>query len=181
MELDKINTREYMITFWVKDIKCEDIYSFFIETDFINKINKIVIGGVEKTENELEHFHCYIKLKNPMRLTTLKKKIGISSTHIEKVKTNLKECYEYCTKESCFYTNVLETDFNYELKEDDIYQKMITDIFENNFSIYECCKKYGKICVFHFPNVEKIINVREKEEMRQFNNRVFDEAFDFIE
>lgn len=73
-DLDKINTREYMFTFWVKDIKCDDVFSFFMESEFTNKINKIVIGGVEKTDKELEHFHCYIKLKNPMRLTTLKKK-----------------------------------------------------------------------------------------------------------
>lgn len=58
---------------------------------------------------------------------------------------------------------------------------MIIDIFENNFTIYECCKKYGKICVLHFSNVEKIINVREKEEIRQFNERIFDETLDFIE
>lgn len=180
MDIKNINTREYMCTFWLKDCTPENVYDFFMTGDINKKLNKICIGNVEKTENENEHFHCYIKFNNPIRLTTLIKKINIPSTHIEKVKTDLKQCYDYCTKEGCFFTNINESELVQNKVDIDCYTDLVYDIFENNLSLYEICLKYGKIAVLHLPNIKMLYEVKEKENVRQFEHRLFDESFDLI-
>lgn len=176
----EIFTREYIFTCWVKDTTCENVYDFFLSTDMEERVNKICIGNIEKTEKELEHFHVYIKFFNPIRLSTLIKKFGIPSTHIEKVKGTLKDCYNYCTKEGCYFTNISESELTIKTDENCVYTNLITDIFDNHLSLYECCKKYGKIAVLHFNNLEKLIQVRDKEVINSNITKIFDDELDFI-
>lgn len=177
----EINTRNYILTCWVKDITNENFYDFYLNSILNEKINKIIIGGVERTENDLEHYHVFLKFKNPIRLNTLKKILNVSSIHIEKANGTLKQCYEYCTKESCYFTNVAETELIESIDKDDIYQRLIDDIFINNFKLVEIVKKYGKIAILHIGNLEKIYQVKQKADLEDFSNKIFDDTFNFVE
>lgn len=174
MELDKINTRDYMLTLWLKDINQLDFYNF-IESK-IEKIVFYVVGATEKTELENEHFHAYIKFKNPIRATTLKKMLP-SSTHIEKMKTTMEKCYNYCIEEGLVYTNINPSDLKHITEREDSFSLCVQDIFINNLSIKEICLKYGKIAILHLGNIEKLYQIKEKDEIREFEYRLMDDVF----
>lgn len=174
MELDKINTRDYMLTLWLCEINQEDFYNF-IESK-LEKIVFYVVGATEKTENEKEHFHAYIKFKNPIRATTLKKMLP-PSTHIEKMKTNMERCYNYCIEEGLVYTNINPSDLNRVTEKEDIFCLCVQDILVHNLSIYEICLKYGKIAILHLGNIEKLYQIKEKQEIKEFEYRLMDDVF----
>lgn len=182
-KLEDINTRDFCLTCWQKDISQEE-FKTWLMAHFEDKIDKYTIGNTELTEEEIPHFHVYIKFKNPIRGTTLAKRLNVPSIHIEKMKTNFVKCHNYCISEvGCFDSNVSEDIIVGAEKNqsDDAYESLIKDIFENHYSLYECCRKYGKIAILHFNGLKAVIDVRNKEESKLDYERMFDEEFDLIE
>lgn len=178
--IESINTRDYCITCWIKDISQEELKAWLF-ANYEDKILKYTIGNTETTEKELSHFHVYIKFKNPIRARTLVKSLNVPSTHFEKMNTNMIKCHNYCLNQAgCYESNISNELINDFEQEKDVYQLLAEDIFENNFTMYEVCRKYPKISVLHYDNVLKLIQTREKQEIVDFQNDLFNESFDFI-
>lgn len=181
-KIEELRTRKYILTCWLKDIKQQDIYDFCFSSDIEDRMVKLTIGAIEKTENELEHFHVYMQFKEPIRATTLIKRLNAPSTHFEKMRGTLKQAYEYVTKEGTFFNNIAESELSENVSdEDNAYALLVRDIFDNNYSMYEICRKYSKIAILHISNIEKLFQIRDKEQIREFQEKIFEEAFNFVE
>lgn len=91
----------------------------FLEEDIENIVNYFVslnskyVIGREIGENETPHLQGYFCAKNQVRFSTLKNKFP--KVHWEKAKGNLKQNYNYCTKDGNFITNI-ETEENFREK-----------------------------------------------------------------
>lgn len=127
-----------LITAWVKDISQEQtLYQF----QLLN-IQNIAIGAIEKTENELEHFHIVVKFTRSIRFETIKN--ICNSFHIEKCKSSAS--ITYALKEGIYYN-----DFDNELNnENNIYVALINDM--SVLSWKDIIKKYPKLILNNYQN-----------------------------
>ena len=87
--------RTAFITAWLKDISQERVLEVF---QMYNAKN-ICIGSIEKTENELEHFHVIVSFSRSVKFSTLKN--ICHSFHIERCES--KNATEYSCKEGIYY------------------------------------------------------------------------------
>lgn len=74
--------------------------------DFYNNYCEYMIYGHEEgEETHTPHLQGFLQLKNRMRLTTLKNKLGISTIHLEATKGTAKDNINYCKKDG---NNIIE-------------------------------------------------------------------------
>lgn len=139
-----------MITAWCKDISQQQaLYSF----QQMN-IKNIAIGNIEKTGNELEHFHIVVSFQHSVRFETIKN--ICNSFHIEKCKSSAS--ITYALKEGVYYN-----DFDQELNNDNnIYVALINDM--SILTWKEIIKKYPKLILNNYQNAFSMyrdINLKE--------------------
>lgn len=148
---DEKSLKTMFLTCWVEYITQEELK---LKCEFLEYDN-LIIGAIENTENEKQHFHALINLKHSKRFNTLKSIFG-DSTHIEKV-GKISNAYEYVKKEGCFFNS-----FDDYIPPIDVWSCIVNDI---NFglSFKEICERYPKFCIIHFDNLLKFYStLREK-------------------
>lgn len=91
-------SRRYALTLnnWTKE-EMEHMTSYIIKC-------KNWIIGKEVGENNTPHLQCYMEFKNTISFKSIKK--SFPRCHIEIAKGNLKQNYEYCSKDGDFKTNI---------------------------------------------------------------------------
>lgn len=175
--MSEVNTRKYFLTCWNKDIIQEDLKKL-LDSILFNNLSRYIIGNTEKTENENEHYHVFLDFKNPIRFSTLKKRLQVSSIHIEKAKGTILDNYNYCTKEGLFYCNFNISDFEFSNDSDnDVFMLMINDIYFDNFDVTDCLLKYGKIAFLHIEKIKEVMNERDKRERHMSLESLWDDAW----
>lgn len=122
-------------------------------------VDKCIIGALEKTQNEKEHFHCYVSLMRKVNFDKFKN--IFASIHIEQVYGTLKQNYSYCCKEGePFYCS-------FDLKEldtkEDIESALINDIFINKLPIKVIILKYPKYAIYNIKSIKELIEIRDNE------------------
>lgn len=128
------------LTLWVKDASQED---FLRKLQMLEPLN-ICIGAIEKTQNELEHYHVIVKFKRSVRFETLKNLSN--SMHIESVKSS--GSLAYTLKEGCYYN-----DFELEINNDNnLYTALINDMMLLTWK--EILKKYPKLIIGNYSNIK---------------------------
>lgn len=80
----------------------EEEYKNFLDT--INTKKYLYIIGKEVGEQGTPHLQIYLESRNPVSFTTIKN--YNNRFHIEKAKGNIKQNYEYCSKEGNFISNI---------------------------------------------------------------------------
>lgn len=131
-----------LITCWLKDISQEQVLKEFQLLD----IKNIAIGAIEKTENDIEHFHVVVKFKRSVRFDTIK---NICSTmHIESVKTSNSISY---TLKNGVYFNDFDNEIN---NADNIYIALVNDMLILSWN--EIIKKYPKLVINNYSNIFKM-------------------------
>ena len=127
-----------LITAWVKDITQQKALYEFQQLN----ISNIAIGTIEKTENELEHFHIVVKFNHSVRFETIKN--ICNSFHIESVKSS--SAITYALKEGIYY-NDFENELN---NENNIYVALINDMLILSWK--DLIKKYPKLILNNYQN-----------------------------
>lgn len=156
-KIDKdISLRNACITYWVKDISQDEVLNEFI---FLKGLKYIVIGNIEQTENELEHFHVYVEFKTPTKFSVLK---NISNTsHIEKRLGSRYQAYQYAIKEGVFFSTFSYSD---EITVDDDLAEMVIDDINNNEKLWTICRKYPKFAFYNIKNIKLLKEIHDLDE-----------------
>lgn len=137
------------LTCWTKDITQCQIQELFTRGDSIDT-KYLIIGSLEYTENNLEHFHVIAKLEHTIRFSTLKLKLP-NSTHIERLIRG-SNAYDYITKEGVFFSN-----FEEKLTNKDIYDNIMSEIIFG-IQLTEIIKNHPKFALLHYEKLEKVYN-----------------------
>lgn len=137
--------RSIFLTCWIKDCTQSDVL-FYLKS--MTAINKIAVGGIEKTENEQEHFHVIATFRYGVRFSQIKKELYTESIHIEPLR-NINNAFDYVNKESNFYN-----DFEL-VPNTDIYAE-IMNMIVNGMGIKELALKYPKFVILHYKAIKEI-------------------------
>lgn len=137
------------LTCWCEFTTQESILERFTRDDLECKY--IVIGAIEKTADEKEHFHVLISLERSIRFDSLKRKLH-SSIHIEPLR-RFANYYAYLSKEGIYYSNV---DFvDNENLNTDIYTNIINEI-QLGSTFKELVKNHPKFALLHYDSLLKV-------------------------
>jgi len=82
--------------------------------DYLTTKTFWIIGKEIGSENNTPHLQIYFEHKTPIAFKTIKN--ICNRVHIEKAKGNLKQNYDYCSKEGNFETNITESDLEKKIK-----------------------------------------------------------------
>lgn len=152
---------------YIKKIITTNYLEFINQETFLDLINSnfnlkvLVIGAIEKTTTEKEHYHCYIEFARQVRFSTFKN--IFNTIHLETIKGTPLQNYDYVSKEGIFYSSVLYEDlkkvYDKQQVEKDICESVIEDILDNGLTLYEILKKYPKFAFYNFKTIQEIKNI----------------------
>ena len=155
-----IKKTKYILTCWNKDITQEQFYNEIVQLP----IERLVIGALEKTQENIEHYHVYVKTEKGIDFERIKK--ICNTIHLEQVYSTETACYNYCTKEGTYYTN-----FTPKRDAETIEYDLINDIY-SGMSKKDIILKYPKYAIYHYDNISKIIDYMkgQKNNVSNTNN-----------
>lgn len=152
---------------FIKKIITTSFLEYISPQDFFDLLNSnfnvktLVIGDIEKTTTDKEHFHSYIEFSRQIRFSSFKS--VFPNIHLETIRGNPLDNYNYVSKEGLFYSNISFEELNklYErqLDEKDICEAVIEDILDNGLSLYQILKKYPKFAFYNFKTIQEIKNI----------------------
>lgn len=152
---------------FLKKIITTTYNEFLNQDDFIILLNSnfnvktLVVGAIETTTTEKEHYHCFIEFARQLRFSTFKN--TFNNTHLEVIRGTPLECFNYVTKEGLHYSNItmeeLKTQYQIKEEEKDICEAVIEDILDNGLTLYEILKKYPKFAFYNFKTIQEIKNI----------------------
>lgn len=150
----------------MKDLKNVNLTIFkkdLSQQDFKDKlynnysISKCIIGHLEKTKQEKEHYHCYVSFTRKVGFDNFKNIFPF--IHIEQVYGSLKQNYDYCTKEGVpFYCSFDISELD---SKEDIERALINDILIEKYPLKFILLKYPKFAIYNFKNIKELVDIRD--------------------
>lgn len=146
----------------LKNINLTIFTDYLSQSDFKDllynnySIDKCIIGALEKSKQEKEHFHSYVSFTRRVGFEAFKRLFN--NIHIEQVYGTLKQNYDYCCKEGVpFYCSF---DLQELESKDDIERALITDLLVNKLPLKVILLKYPKYAIYNFKNIKEIVDIR---------------------